>query len=206
MVDLKVCKIRNGSGFTLVELLITVAILGIIMVGLHQVLWTAISAYESTKEKQDLLAQARFAMDRMAMFVQETDEINIPFPDEIKVSERLLDTYDNSDQTYMPGGDGYLDADNDADGLVNEGAGDSREYIDFKLNKDDPSNWKLVEEMPDYSTGAPDDTTAEQVLCEHVTDFTLTLLASNLVEIQLTLNNGKSEMSLKTRVRAMYVE
>jgi prepilin-type N-terminal cleavage/methylation domain-containing protein len=199
-------SISDNSGFTLLELLISITILSIIMVGLHQVMSTAISAYDITKDKQELLAQARFAMERMAMFAQEADDIDIPSGEQLKVTERLLDTYNNSDQTYMPGGDGYLDADNDSDGIVNEGAGDSSEYIDFRLNKDDPSNWKLVEEMPDYGTASPGDTMAEQVLCEHVTDFTLTLLAANLAEIQLTLNDGESGVSLMTRVKAMNVD
>jgi hypothetical protein len=176
------------------------------MVGLHQVMSTAISAYDITKDKQELLAQARFAMERMVMFAQEADDIDIPSGEQFKVTERVLDTYKNSDNTYMPGGDGYLDADNDSDGIVNEGGGDTTEYIDFRLDKGDPSNWKLVEEMPDYSTAAPGDTMAEQVLCEHVTDFTLTLLAANLAEIQLTLNDGESGVSLMTRVKAMNVD
>ena len=198
--------LNNNSGFTLLELLVSITILGIIMVGLHQVVGTAISAYDHTKNKQDLLAQARFAMERMVMFVQEADDIDIPSGEQLKVTERVLDTYKNSDQTYMPGGDGYLDADYDSDGIVNEGAGDLSEFIDFKLDKGDSSNWKLVEEMPDYSTGAQGDTMAEQVLCEHVTDFTLTLMGPNLVQIQLILDDGESGVSLMTRARAMYVD
>ena len=199
--------LNNNSGFTLLELLVSITILGIIMVGLHQVVGTALSAYGHIKNKQELLAQARFAMERMVMFVQEADDINIPSGEQLKVTERLLDNYENSDDhTYMPGGDGYLDADYDLDGLVNEGGGDLSEFIDFKLDKGDSSNWKLVEEMPNYSTGAQGDTMAPQVLCEHVTDFTLTLVAANLVEIQLTLDDGESGVSLMTRVKAMNVD
>jgi hypothetical protein len=44
------------------------------------------------------------------------------------------------------------------------------------------------------------------VLCEHVTTFSCTLLAPNLVEIQLTVNDGKNEVSLKTRVKAIFVD
>ncbi len=198
--------LNNNSGLTLLELLVSITILGIIMVGLHQVVSTALSTYGHIKNKQDLLAQARFAMERMVMFVQEADDIDIPSGEQLKVTERVLDTYKNSDQTYMPGGDGYLDADYDSDGIVNEGAGDLSEFIDFKLDKGDSSNWKLVEEMPDYSTGAQGDIMAQQVLCEHVTDFTLTLLAANLIEIQLTLNDGESGVSLMTRVKAMNVD
>ena len=198
--------LNNKSGFTLLELLVSITILGIIMVGLHQVVGTAISAYDNTKNKQDLLAQARFAMERMVMFVQEADDIDIPSGEQLKVTERLLDTYDNDSHGYVPAGDGYLDADNDSDGIINEGGGDLSEFIDFKLDKGDSSNWKLVEEMPDYSTSPQGDFMAQQVLCEHVTDFTLTLLATNLVEIQLTLNDGESGVSLMTRVKAMNVD
>ena len=86
--------LRNNRAFTLVELLVSIAILAIIMTGLYQVLATAISIYADTKEKQELVAQARYAMERMAMFVRETDTISSP--DDInqellRVSERVLD-------------------------------------------------------------------------------------------------------------------
>ena len=210
-MDLKILKIRNASGFTLVELLITVAILGILMVGLHQVLRTAISAYDSTKEKQDLLTQARFAIERMGMFVQETDYIIKPDDvnqEILKVSERMLDTYVNSTNTYAIDGDGFVDADNDSDSLVNEdgldtGGPDPYDYVSFYLNKDDPNNWKLGEELPDYgNSGTP----SFNVISEHVTSFKSSRLAFNVVEIQLTLNNGQSRVTLTTRAKARFIE
>ena len=183
------------------------------MTGLYQALATAISIHADTKEKQELVAQTRYAMERMAMFVRETDTISMP--DDInqellRVSDRVLDNYDNSTHTYKVEGDGLLDADNDSDGRVNENTffPDPKEYITFDLDKTDASNWKLMEEMPDYSTGFPllSDLTPKRVICEHVTAFTCNLFATNLVEILLTLNNGKSEVTLKTRVRARLIE
>ena len=50
-------------------------ILGIIMTGLYQALATSLASYQETKEKQALLDTARFTMDRMVRFAQETDEI-----------------------------------------------------------------------------------------------------------------------------------
>ena len=194
----------------MVEVLVSLMILSIIMIGLHQVLGTALSAYDQTTSEQELLAQARYAMARMVMFVQSTDEIDDPAVGQQKawlvVSERLLDMYDNADHTYIASGDGYLDADNDADNIVNEDATDPKEYIRFDLDKNDADNWKLMEEMPDYSTGTIDDKTPESVLCEHVTDFQASAPVDGLVEIQLTLNDGKNEVSLKTRVKSMYVQ
>jgi prepilin-type N-terminal cleavage/methylation domain-containing protein len=197
--------INSSSGFTLLELLISIAILSIIMIGLHQVIGTALSAHRQTTEKNELLAQARYAVERMVMFVQETDQIEVPSVDRLVVSERLLDTYRNDTQFYQAEGDGYLDADNDQDGLVNEGVGDPPDPITFDLDKTDGNNWKLMEEMPDYGTSDLEDLREKKVLCEHVTIFQCTLLAPNLVEILLTLNDGEREVSLKTRARGFYV-
>ena len=200
------CKsfsMNDSSGFTLLELLISIAILSMIMLGLHQVMGTALSAHRQTTEKSELLAQARYAMERMVMFVQETDQIDLPSVDKLVVSERLLDTYNNQSLAYEP--DGYLDADNDGNGLVNEGTvEDPPDFITFELDKTDGNNWKLMEEMPDYSTPQLDDAKEKKLLCEHVTTFQCTLLAPNLVEILLTLNEGEHEVSLKTKVRGFY--
>ena len=202
--------VKNNSGLTLLELLLTTAILGIIAVGLQQVMSTAISTYDSTKTEQYLLAQARFAMERMAKFVQETDSIVKPddVSDEemLKIGERVLDTYKNATQAYQIDGDGLLDADNDSDGLVNEGGSDPSDLITFDLDKTDASNWKLQEQMPDYATSALNDFIATNVICEHVTAFKCNLLPANLVEIELSLNNGTCEVSLKTRVKARLIE
>ena len=203
----------NGSrnkGFTLFELLISIILLGIIMIGLQQVLGTALSAYDTTKKKQDLLVTARYAIERMVMFVGESDLIENPVSETgeeiIKVSERLLDTYDNAAYTYDIDGDGIPDADNDLNDLINDDEiNDPPDFITFYLNKTDSGNWKLMEMMPDYSTGDLGDYTAPKVICEHVTVFQCKLLGQNLVEILLTVNNDKTEVTLKTRIKARYV-
>jgi len=199
-------RMRDASGFTLLELLISIAILSMIMIGLQQVMGTALSAHRQTTEKAELLAQARYAMERMVMFVQETDQIAVPSVDSLVVNERLLDNYDNESHIYAAEGDGYLDADNDHNGLVNEGTSeDPPDPITFDLDKTDGNNWKLMEEMPNYGTLDLYDPAEKKLLCEHVTTFQCTLLATNLVEILLTLTDGEHEVSLKTRVRGFYV-
>ena len=210
-MGLKVSKTSDISGFTLIELLISIAILGIVMIGLHQIMGTTFSAYDRTKNTQDLLAQARFAIERMANFVQETDYISKPDDVDqeiLKVAERLLDTYNNSDHSYNIDGDGNMDADGDSDGTINEdgvdtGGSDPYDYISFYLNKDDANNWKLGEEMPDYGSSG---TTTFNVICEHVMAFKCSRLALNLVEIQLNLYNNDSGVTLTTRARARFVE
>ena len=197
---------KDSPGFTLIELLISLAILSVIMIGLNQVMGSALSAHRQTTEKTELVAQARYAMERMVMFVQETDQIDVPSVDKLVVNERLIDTYNNENHSYAPEGDGYLDADNDHNGQVNEGTiEDPPDKITFDLDKTDGSNWKLMEEMPDYSSPAFDDSMDKKVLCEHVSTFQCTLLAPNLVEILLTVSDGEHEVSLKTRATGFYV-
>lgn len=207
---------RPAPGFTLLELLIGIAILGIIMLGLTQVIATAISAYDDTRQKQDLLAEARMAMERMVMFVQASDEITSPVDASgvgvLTLSERVLDLYDNTTHAYTIDADGkpgddLLDADNDGNELVNDDATDDPpDYITYELNKDDDDNWKLTEKMPDYSTGNLTDFKDEAVICEHVTGFTCKRLATSLVEITLELTDETETVSLTTRARARLLE
>ena len=149
----------------------------------------------------------------MVMFVGESDAIIEPDNDSdhdvLQVSERMLDTYDNSTYAYTIDGDSILDADNDGDGLVNEDdtdPPDPREFITFDLDKTEAGNWKLREQMPDYGTAGLDDFTASKVICEHVTVFASNRLSLSLVGIELSVNNGRSEVSLKTRVRARLLD
>ena len=196
----------NRSGFTLIELLISVAILSIIMIGLSQVLGTALSSYENTKGKQDLIREARYTMERMVMFVQESDEVTMPNSmtahEVLEVSERVLDAYDNATNTFLIGGDGILDSDNDANGIVNEGSPDGAEYITFQLDKTEAGNWKLTEERPRYNTPGISDKENPEVICEGIKVFNTSLVADNLIEIELTLSDGRNEVTLKTRARA----
>jgi len=211
---------KRDLGFSLIELLITIAILGIVVAGLQQVIVGGLSAYDAVKDKQELENQARFAMERMVMFVQESDEISSPDSasnqEILKVSERVMDIYDYSGASpvYDVDGDGVLDADNDDDGTVNEDATtpDPPDFIIFDLDKTDSDNWKLQEKMPDYSTASLVDYRTTRVLCEHVTTFSNNLVRENdleflpnLVEIQLTLSDGLNEVSFKTRAKARQI-
>ena len=201
-------SIHSRAGFTLVELLITIMILGIIMTGLYQALATSLASYQETKEKQALLDTARFTMDRMVRFAQETDWIGSTgmFDDWLEVSERVLDTYDNSTHAYLIDGDGLLDADNDSDGFVNEDGTDPTETSVFTVDYGDLSNLKIVESRPDYSTASTADWTAWETICEHVTWFDVQRLANDLVQIELTVAQGDNVVSLNTRVKARFVD
>lgn len=202
--------VHDQSGVTLLELLISIALIGIIMMGLHQVVTTAISSYDHTKRTQDLLAQSRYAMERMVMFVQHTDSVSKPdtatHQEILQVNERVLDMYDNSTHTYCPAGDGILDADNDSDGPINEGDEDPPDLITFDLDKTDGNNWKLREQIPDYSTSGTDDFMPIQVICERVVDFKCSLISTSVVEIALGLSDGENEVCIKTRANIRLIK
>jgi prepilin-type N-terminal cleavage/methylation domain-containing protein len=200
---------NRQHGMTLLELLAAIAIFSIIVGGLYQVLNHTLAAYETTSTRQDLLSQAGYAVERMVMFVQASDEIVNPAnaaTRELTVSERVLDTYDNLSGAYLIDGDGILDADNDADGLVNEGQQDMAEYISFMLDTSVADNWKLVERRPDYRTADTADQTQWHVICEHVVDFACRRVGADMVEINLTVKNDDARVNLKTRAKARNVK
>ena len=144
----------------------------------------------------------------MVRFAQETDWIGPTgfFDDWLEVSERVLDTYDNSTHAYLIDGDGLLDGDNDGDGFVNEDGTDPIETSAFTVDYGDLSNLKIVESRPDYSTGSTFDWTPWEPICEHVTWFDVQLLANDLVQIELTVAQGDNVVSLNTRVKARFVD
>jgi len=201
-------RIKDNSGLTLLELLLSITILSIIVVGLNRIPSAALSAYTQSKEKQGLLLQGRFALDRMVMFAQQTDRIfhpGSPLGEEIlSVSERVVDFYRKDTHGYVSKGDGFLDADNDGDGLVNEGGADPPEPVTFSLDKTEADNWKLMERFPDYGTADAGDFLARRPICDHVREFECSLLRRNLIEIRLTLADGLNLVTLKTRALARY--
>ena len=205
------------SGFTLIELLIAIALMALIVGALDQVAARILSTYSAVQENQDLVPQARYALERMVTFVQESDQIQTPpttDPTEVlAVSEHLSDHYTNASRIYTAGGDGLLDADTDADGLVNEAGGDPAEFITFDLDKTDAANWKLMEQMPNYGTSLTSDFKAKVVICEHITSdplnnplgFSCRRLSPGIVEITLTLQKGSKTVTLRTTAKARWV-
>jgi prepilin-type N-terminal cleavage/methylation domain-containing protein len=203
----------KNAGFTLIELLIAIALMALIVGALDQVAARVLSTYSAVQASQDLVPQARYALERMVTFVQESDKISKPTTtdptDELSVSERLSDQYTNSSRVYAVAGDGLPDADTDADGLVDEDgdgvSGDPWEYVIFKLDKTDGANWRLTEKMPNYGTSATDDFKTPVTLCEHVTTFACKRLSAGIVEITLTLQQGSKAVTLRTTAKARWV-
>jgi prepilin-type N-terminal cleavage/methylation domain-containing protein len=206
-------SISKRSGFTLIELLIVVAIMGLIIGAIYKVADLTLLTYHASDDRQVLVSQARHALERMVMFVQESDEILTPTetdPTEaLAVSERISDQYDNASHAYTALGDGIPDADNDANGLINNISPDLSDFITYDLDKTtDPANWRLMEQMPQYGTSLP----PKKIICEHVQAFSCRRLLSQSgtfsgrVEINLTLKQGNATVSLQTTAKARWVE
>jgi hypothetical protein len=177
--------------------------MGLLMVGLQQALSSALASAQRSAEQQQLLATARTALDRMVLFVEVTDRVLSPadgtYQTVLSVSERVLDTYSNATRVYAAAGDGLLDADTDADGLVDEDGSvgpDPREDIVFQL-----VSGSLVEDRPDYATATLGDTVRVPLITNGLARFDCRRLTNNVVEIRVTLTNRQESVALQTRVR-----
>lgn len=111
-------------GFTYIELLISLLLGSLLMVGISSALSTGFSGSEPVRGKNELNRQARFAMQRMQQAVSQSPWLLVPFADRMatvgwKENERdvLAVTLPHNIDSD---GDGVADADNDGDGLFDE--------------------------------------------------------------------------------------
>lgn len=131
------------KGFTLTELLISVALAGLMIAALSGIVERTFGVYSSVNSQNDLQSEARFAMQRMIMAVAGSERLILPLPDNPKTNwpEHIREqTVPASPPigsstfatavlavTLDPGfdldRDGTPDADNDADGLIDEDPG-----------------------------------------------------------------------------------
>ncbi|MBU1697970.1 MAG: type II secretion system GspH family protein [Proteobacteria bacterium] len=208
--------LKNKKGFTLFELILAVAVLGLIMTSFQGVLGQSLSTHKDTQEKLEQVSQARFAMDRIAMLIRETGLINIPVANlslessasSLEIEERIMNFYNNSTHSFVQSGDAFLDADNNYNYIINDNVTtDPVDWIIISLDTTDPDNIKLVEKLPDYSTADFADKMPERILCENVTKFEVTRGSideklHHLVKIELALGSGINQLSFTTRAIA----
>jgi prepilin-type N-terminal cleavage/methylation domain-containing protein len=109
----------KNRGFTLIEVLIALGILGIIILGMYGILKGGMDIWRGGKEKTDVIAQARLAMDRLTRELRATDEILGCTAGEITFSTELTgDATDEriryySAETYLYRSVGVAGADNE---------------------------------------------------------------------------------------------
>ncbi len=131
---------RRSGGFTLIELVIALAISAILMAGLGGILGQTLGAREVIHEKNDLTRQARFAMEQMVRAVGRSNRLLLPlddsqntnWPDNLReqtipasppVGDSTLATAVlavTQDPNADIDADGTPDADNDGDGRIDE--------------------------------------------------------------------------------------
>lgn len=132
---------REGqAGVTLVELLVTLTVGALLLVGFQQLFSTALTINNAQREEAELLRQARFAMSRIVetarsspiLLVPTQDRAGTNWPENIReqtvpasppVGDSVLATAVLA--VTMPASwdidqDGIADADNDGDGRVDE--------------------------------------------------------------------------------------
>lgn len=128
------------AGYTIVEVLVSLAIAALLLSGLQQVLAIGTSTMEVVQQQTELARSARFAMTRMVDAVRGSDRLLLPLRDNAatnydeNVREQTVPASPPQgsstlatavlavtiDPTQDIDGDGILDADNDGDGLVDE--------------------------------------------------------------------------------------
>jgi prepilin-type N-terminal cleavage/methylation domain-containing protein len=197
------CAGSARSGVTLVELLIVMAILVLVAVGLRQAVGSAAASFIAARNNQALLANGRFAMERIVFFVQESDGVTVPAGNTLWVIERVLDIYDNATHAFTAAGDGLLDADNNRNRVLNDNIlFDLPELVQFRY---DGASKTLFESLPNYSTANLLDQSPETAICESVTRVSFSQPAANLVQIEMTLDDGQSQVVLQTRAKARMI-
>jgi prepilin-type N-terminal cleavage/methylation domain-containing protein len=69
-------RLRSQSGFTVVELLVTMAVMGIVMGAFGQMLLTSSKTSQRVEEQATLQNEVRVAMDRLSMDLRQATNVN----------------------------------------------------------------------------------------------------------------------------------
>jgi prepilin-type N-terminal cleavage/methylation domain-containing protein len=111
----------NNPGFTLVELLLVLAIAGLLMAAVGGFISSALRTQAAVSERNAINREACFAMDRMTTAVRGTTRLLLPLANNPLRDPGLLAV--TLDPTIDRDADGFADADNDKDGQVDEDIG-----------------------------------------------------------------------------------
>ena len=174
------------NGYTLVELLIALALSAILFAGLGSVVGQVIDTRTAVHDKNDLTRQARFAMQQMVQAVKRSPRLLLPLADNPKTNwpenireQKLPASAPTGDSTRSTAvlavtldpavdldGNGKPDADNDGDGRIDEDLPGDNSYDNapglFKIDDDgdgsvDESAASIPMEDNDEDDGLMDD-------------------------------------------------
>ncbi len=118
-------RARAAAGFTLVEMIATLAIAALLISSLAAVVSGALASDARARERSALAVDARLAMDRMVTAIGRSNRLVLPLAENPATgfSESLRDPGVLAvalDPELDRDADGVADADNDADGRVDE--------------------------------------------------------------------------------------
>ncbi len=109
---------------TLIEVILTLAILTILLAGLGGLVGGALSQWRYGQGRSELLYQGNFAMERMVEATSRSRRLLVPLADNPATVAVVENERELLAVTLDPGldrdADGFADADNDKDGLVDE--------------------------------------------------------------------------------------
>lgn len=131
---------RHQHAFTLIELMVAMALAGLILVATTNIIWQATGTEAVVAERNGLLRDARFAMDRMVRVSRESRRLLLPLADNPNTNwpenireETIPASPPVGSSTLatavlavtLPASidldaDGFPDADDDRDGLIDE--------------------------------------------------------------------------------------
>ena len=118
-------RVAGNTGFSLVELLMVVAIVSILLLAINGLLDSSLKAARVSTDKNNLTQEVRFALQRMSRSIERTDRLVLPLADHPGTSqlEHIRDPGVLAvamDASMDRDEDGFADADNDKDGRVDE--------------------------------------------------------------------------------------
>ncbi|MCH9672343.1 MAG: prepilin-type N-terminal cleavage/methylation domain-containing protein [Gammaproteobacteria bacterium] len=115
----------HGAGFSLVELLVAVAVTALLAASLTHILNQSLSAQNESAASNDLAREARFALERMRREGSRSERLFVPWVEHPNTgqTESVLEPgvlVVSLDPTLDRDRDGFADADNDKDSRVDE--------------------------------------------------------------------------------------
>ena len=130
---------KPESGFTLVELIVTLVLVGIIGTFTTLFMYTGLNGYLKAKDTSEGALKAQIALDRISLELQEIEKIDLAtYSDDTRIDYTSMTLPGNRKILYSVGADGKglisLDVDNNQNPLLDEVSDFTLRMISADLN------------------------------------------------------------------------